>query len=42
MVDAGASDVLIANELVDHRKLRRIAELARRANVCVAGRRLVL
>jgi D-serine deaminase-like pyridoxal phosphate-dependent protein len=36
MVAAGATDVLIANELVDHRKLERVAMLARQATVCVA------
>ncbi len=35
-VAAGATDVLIANELVDHRKLERVATLARQATVCVA------
>ena len=36
MVDAGASDVLVANEVVDRRKLDRLADLARRATVCTA------
>ena len=36
MVDAGASDVLVANEVVDRRKLDRLADLARRAAVCTA------
>jgi D-threonine aldolase len=36
MVAAGASDVLIANEVVDHVKLQRLAALAQQANVCVA------
>jgi D-serine deaminase-like pyridoxal phosphate-dependent protein len=36
MIDAGASDVLVANEVVDRRKLDRLADLARRAAVCVA------
>lgn len=36
MVAAGATDVLIANELADHRKVERVATLARQATVCVA------
>jgi len=36
MVDAGAGDVLVANEVVDRRKLDRLAGLARRATVAVA------
>jgi D-serine deaminase-like pyridoxal phosphate-dependent protein len=36
MVQAGASDILIANEIVDPGKLGRLAALARRAEVCVA------
>ena len=36
MVAAGARDVLIANEVVDHIKLQRIATLAQQAKVCVA------
>jgi D-serine deaminase-like pyridoxal phosphate-dependent protein len=36
MVRAGATDVLIANELVDRRKLDRVAALARSASVAVA------
>src|SRR5258708_1714995 len=37
MVQAGASDILIANEIVDSGKLGRIAALAHRAQVCVAA-----
>src|SRR5258708_20652852 len=37
MVQAGASDILIANEVVDSGKLGRIAALAHRAQVCVAA-----
>jgi D-serine deaminase-like pyridoxal phosphate-dependent protein len=36
MVDAGFDDVLIANEVVDPRKLARLASLARRASIAVA------
>ena len=36
MVQAGANDILIANELVDPAKLERVAALARSAQVCVA------
>ena len=36
MVDAGAGDVLVANEVVDPGKLGRLAALARRAAVCTA------
>jgi D-serine deaminase-like pyridoxal phosphate-dependent protein len=36
MVQAGASDILIANELVDPGKLDRVVALARGAQVCVA------
>jgi D-serine deaminase-like pyridoxal phosphate-dependent protein len=36
MVQAGASDILIANEVVDPGKLERVAALARSAQVCVA------
>jgi D-serine deaminase-like pyridoxal phosphate-dependent protein len=35
LVDAGLTDVLIANQIVGPIKLRRLAELARRAQVCV-------
>jgi D-serine deaminase-like pyridoxal phosphate-dependent protein len=37
MVQAGADDILIANEVVDRGKLRRIAALAHQAQVCVAA-----
>jgi D-serine deaminase-like pyridoxal phosphate-dependent protein len=37
MVQAGASDILIANEVVDGGKLGRIAALAHHAQVCVAA-----
>src|SRR5262245_35230544 len=37
MVAAGAGDILIANEVVDRRKLDRLAALAHRAQVCVAA-----
>jgi len=37
MVQAGASDILIANEVVDRGKLGRIAALAHHAQVCVAA-----
>jgi D-threonine aldolase len=36
MVQAGANDILIANEIVDPGKLERVAALARSARVCVA------
>jgi len=36
VVQAGAHDVLIANEVVDRRKLGRVAALAHAADVCVA------
>ena len=36
VVAAGARDVLIANEIVDHIKLGRLATLAQEADVCVA------
>src|SRR5258706_15578356 len=37
MVQAGASGILIGNEVVDSGKLGRIAALAHRAQVCVAA-----
>jgi D-serine deaminase-like pyridoxal phosphate-dependent protein len=37
MVQAGAGDILIANEVVDRGKLGRIATLAHQAQVCVAA-----
>jgi D-serine deaminase-like pyridoxal phosphate-dependent protein len=36
VVQAGAGDVLIANEIVDPGKLERVAALAHRASICVA------
>jgi len=36
LVDAGILDILIANQVVGERKLERLAELARRANIRVA------
>jgi D-serine deaminase-like pyridoxal phosphate-dependent protein len=36
MAQAGANDILIANEIVDPAKLERVAALARSAQVCVA------
>jgi len=36
MVQAGARDILIANEVVERRKLDRVAALALQAHVCVA------
>jgi D-serine deaminase-like pyridoxal phosphate-dependent protein len=36
VVAAGATDVLIANEVVDRGKLQRVAALARGASICVA------
>jgi D-serine deaminase-like pyridoxal phosphate-dependent protein len=37
MVRAGASDILIANEIVDRAKLGRVAALAQQSQVCVAA-----
>ena len=39
MVEAGIDDVLVANEVVDPRKIARLAALARRARVARRGRR---
>lgn len=35
LVNAGITDVLVANQIVDHRKIRRLSTLARRARISV-------